>query len=467
MDEHIFYSDATELASLIRTKKVSPVEVMKAHLDRIDSVNPKINAIVTLADDALDRAREAESEITEGALRGPLHGVPFTMKEVFDSAGVKTTRGSRVFADRVPTEDSAAVARLKAAGGILVGKTNAPEFALASETSNVLFGKTSNPWDQDLTAGGSSGGEAAAIGAGLSPLGVGSDLGGSNRLPSHYCGIVGFKATHGRVPLTGHWPELMVRCMHAGPIARSIRDVALATSILSGSDGKDPYATATPAADFSGLKGPLPPLKIGYTAAGPFAPVDREIRDAVTQAAAALGELGCQVEEVSLVGWEERMPIDLCYVFLKAEGVQYLTSQVGDRRDELSPQIQGLMDLEMPTTEEYLDALNGFEQLKADVAGVLSRVDVLLLPTVPFTAPPHDSGEIVVDGVKVVAGLHSAAITATFGLTGSPAVSVPFAYSSEGMPIGVQLAGNHYDEATVLRAAAALEARCEMRRPDV
>jgi aspartyl-tRNA(Asn)/glutamyl-tRNA(Gln) amidotransferase subunit A len=217
MSQDICYADATELAEKIRSKTLSPVEVMRAHLERIEAINAKINAVVTLADDALEQAQKAEDAIARGEIHGPLHGVPFTAKDCFDSQGLRTTRGSLIFADLVPATDSTAVRRLKEAGGILIGKTNLPEFALRAETFNKVFDRTLNPWNLERTPGGSSGGEAAAISAGLSPLGIGTDLGGSNRLPSHYCGIVGFKPTHGRIPLTGSWPELMCRHMHVGP----------------------------------------------------------------------------------------------------------------------------------------------------------------------------------------------------------------------------------------------------------
>ena len=203
----IGYASLTRQAEWIRTKALSPVEVLEAHLQRIRSLNPSLNAIVTLAAGSRERAREAEAAVMRGELWGPLHGVPFTAKDCFDTAGVRTTRGSKLFEHRLPAEDATAVRRLKQAGAILLGKTNLPEFALWSETSNEVFGQTRNPWNGDRTPGGSSGGEAAAVAAGLSPLGIGTDLGGSNRLPSHYCGIVGFKPTQGRIPSPANSPK--------------------------------------------------------------------------------------------------------------------------------------------------------------------------------------------------------------------------------------------------------------------
>ena len=265
--------DATELARRIRAKDVSPVEALAAYRRRAEERNPELNAIVTVIEDAEEQARQAEQAVVRGEELGPLHGVPCTIKDTFDTAGVRTTRGSRLFADRVPTEDAAVVTRLKAAGAIPLGKTNTPEFALWWETSNLLFGTTVNPWNSERTAGGSSGGEAAALAAGLTALGVGSDLGGSIRLPAHYCGVVGLKPTHGRVPLTGHFPEALFRFMHAGPLARSVRDAALALSVLAGPDGRDWYAVPAPLPGIPSSNRSLATLRVGWVAERAFCPV--------------------------------------------------------------------------------------------------------------------------------------------------------------------------------------------------
>ena len=275
----IGYASLTQQAQWIRTKALSPVEILEVHLQRVQSINPSLKAVVTLADGSGERAREAEAALMRGEVWGPLHGVPFTAKDCFDTAGVRTTRGSKLFENRIPSRDATAVARLKQAGAILLGKTNLPEFALWSETSNEVFGRTVNPWNSERTAGGSSGGEAATVAAGLSPLGIGTDLGGSNRLPSHYCGLVGFKPTQGRIPITGQFPGVMSRHLHVGPLTRTVRDAALALSVLLGPDGRDPYAVPVPAPDRVSRNAPLPPLKVGFFTEGPFAPVARTIQE--------------------------------------------------------------------------------------------------------------------------------------------------------------------------------------------
>src|ERR1700729_454755 len=279
------YSDATKLAELIRTREVSPVEVMKAHLDRIEAVNPRVNAIVTIAESALHSAQEAEAAVLRGDELGLLHGVPFTVKDSIDTAKVLTQRGSPIFKRRKPETDATSVARMKKAGGILLAKTNLPEFSYGIESDNLLTGRTNNPWNLDLTPGGSSGGESAAIAAGMSPLGLGSDLAISLRGPAAHTGIVSLKATHGRVPMTGIWPREPRRFWHVGPMARSIRDLSLAFSQLAGADGQDGYSSSAIPFDNGIESSNKHPLRVGWLVEPGFGPVDRETA-ATVQAAA-------------------------------------------------------------------------------------------------------------------------------------------------------------------------------------
>jgi aspartyl-tRNA(Asn)/glutamyl-tRNA(Gln) amidotransferase subunit A len=480
MSEEICYADATELAGRIRSKALSPVEVMTAFLDRIEAINPRVNAVVSVADDAIERARQAEPAVVRGDALGPLHGVPFTIKDCIDTEGVRTTRGSKLFEDRVPERDAPVVSRLKGAGGILIGKTNMPEFALWWETGNAVFGRTENPWKVGRTAGGSSGGEAAAIAAGLSPLGVGSDVGGSIRQPASFCGIVGLKATHGRLPLTGHWPETLLRYMHVGPMARSVRDIELGLSLMSGSDGLDHYADALPPYTGSALDTSLPRLRLGWCADGPFAPVAREVRGVVSEAASVFEELGCDVESVSLDTWEELDPQEMTMVIYAAEGSHYLKPIVAGKEEQLTQPMRRRLDWPAPAFSDYLDALNKVELLRQDMARLFSRYDLLLCPTSPIPANPHDTisletgtavyppSTVTVDG-QTVHGRNALRATIPADFTGSPAISVPFAWSQDGLPIGVQLIGPHLAEDVLLQAASALErvAGTAHRRPPV
>ena len=348
------------------------------------------------------------------------------------------------------------VTRLKDAGAIMVGKTNMPEFALWWETDNLVFGRTENPWKEGRTPGGSSGGEAAAISAGLSPLGVGSDVGGSIREPAAYCGIVGLKATHGRVPLTGHWPEALLRFMHVGPMARTVRDVALGLSVLAGADGLDSFAVAAPPSGLRDLEGSLPRLRIGWFAEGPWAPIRDDVQQTVARAATALEELGCGVEPVSMEAWARLPATDISGALYTAEGGHYLAPIIAGREDELAPSMQRRLKLPQPSLDEYLEARRRCDQLQQETALFFSHYDLLLCPAGPVPAHPHDSIELEV-GDQKLPGRSALRATIPADLTGSPAISVPFGRSEEGLPIGVQLIGRHLDEATVLRAASALE----------
>ena len=460
MNEEIFYADAATMAQRIRERAWSPVEVVQAHLDRIEEINPRLNALVAFPDGVMERAREAEAAVMRGESWGPLHGVPFTVKDCVDTEGVVTTRGSRLYENHVPTADATVVRRLKDAGGIFIAKSNMPEFALWWETDNLVYGRTENPWMNGRTPGGSSGGEAAAVASGMSPLGIGSDVGGSIREPANYCGIVGLKATHGRIPLTGHWPETLLRFMHVGPIVRSVGDAALALSLMAGPDGVDHYALPVPVQEI-GEFAPVAGLRVAWCAEGPFAPVDRGVQDTVAAAASALGELGCSVEPVSLEGWENWPGQQISARIFAAEGSKYLDPIIEGREEMLALSMQRRLNIPGPSYDEYLDAVEQVELLRAALVRLFNEYDVLLMPTGPVAAHPHDTRRHEIGG-KTAPARHALTCTVPFDLTGSPALSVPFGMSSDGLPIGVQLVGRHFEEATVLAAGAALE---ELYRP--
>ena len=460
MSEDIIYADAATLARRIRERELSPVEVVQSHLDRIEAVNPKLNALIAFPDGVMERARNAETAAMRGEFWGPLHGVPFTVKDCVDTEGVVTTRGSRLFESHVPGADATVVRRLKDAGGIFIAKSNMPEFALWWETDNLVYGRTENPWMSGRTPGGSSGGEAAAVASGMSPLGIGSDVGGSIREPANYCGIVGLKATHGRIPLTGHWPDTLLRFMHVGPIVRSVGDAALALSLMAGPDGTDHYALPVPAPDVSSLS-LTDGLRVAWCPEGPFAPVEREVQHTVSAAAAALGELGCSVEQVGLDSWEKWQGQQISARIFAAEGNKYLDPIIEGRQDMLALSMQRRLNIPGPSYDEYLEAMEQVEQLRAALVKLFNDFDVLLLPTGPVAAHPHDTRRHEIGGDTAPAR-HALTCTVPFDLTGSPALTVPFGLSSGGLPIGVQLVGRHFEEATILQAGAALE---ELHRP--
>jgi len=457
MTDDICFSDATELARLIRTQTLSPVEVTRAYLNRIEAVNPKINAVVTLvADGALAAAKVAEAAVMRGDALGPLHGVPFSIKDSIDTAGIPTKRGSRLFAGNIPAQDATAVARMKQAGAILLMKTNVPEFSLWWETDNALTGRTNNPWNLERTSGGSSGGEAAAIAAGMSPLGLGSDVGISVRGPAALTGIAALKATHGRIPCTGLWPQVLNRFWHIGPMARSVRDVAAAFGILAGSDGCDGYAIHSRNAAPADVPMPGCPLRVGWLVEPGLGPVDPQVAAAVAEAADRLKTFGCAVEQVRVPVLEQIDCAELSAV-LFADCKPYLLPIVAGREAELSARGTAAVNRKEPTYLEYFAAEAKIETLKSAFAGYFSRYDVLLCPVVPFTAPPHGQEAYEVNGQKVAPAQMMRA-TIPFNLTGLPALSVPFRFSSDGLPINLQLVGKWLDEATILRLGALIEA---------
>lgn len=468
MTEPIVYLDATELAARIRAGEVSALETLRAHLERIEQLNPALNAIVTLHPEAESRAREADAAVRRGDELGPLHGVPFTIKDSIDTAGVRTTRGSRLFAEHVPDRDAVVVSRLRAAGGIPLGKTNCPDFVLWWETDNLVFGRTVNPWDASRTAGGSSGGEATAIAAGLSPLGIGSDLGGSIRLPAHYCGVAGLKPTHGRVPVTGHWPETLLQFMHVGFLARSVRDIGLALSVTAGPDGADWHAVPVPPPAPPGDGADAPPaLRVGVLAEGGFGRIDPEVAATVRRAAGALADAGADVGDASIPSLESNDWNVLTMILYSAGGGPYLDRVIAGRHDELHPALQRRLSVRPNSLDDYVAAEEAVEELRRDLAAFFSGHDLLLCPTGLVAAHGHDAEEVEIAGERLAPRTAMRA-TIPFDLSGSPALSVPFGRSDSGLPIGVQLVGRDFDEATVLAAGILLErARGPLPRPPV
>ncbi|HEX4504232.1 MAG TPA: amidase [Alphaproteobacteria bacterium] len=463
MPNTITQMDASTLAGLIARRQVSPAEVMRAHLDRIAAVNPQVNAIVTLADSALAEARKAEEAVMSGAPVGPLHGVPFSVKDSIDTAGVPTQRGSPIFQGRVPDTDATVVARLKAAGAILIAKTNPPEFAYSIETDNLLTGQTNNPWNLDYTPGGSSGGESAAIAAGMSPLGVGSDLSISLRGPAAHTGIVGFKATHGRLPMTGHWPRVPRRLWHIGPMARSVRDVALAYSVMAGPDGADGFSISAPGLDTGVGAKPARQLRVGWLGSpGFFGPTDPEVVATVKAAAHALGDAGYLVEQVRLPVLEQTDANSVLWQLQQMESRPEFERVTAGHEAQIFRHARLILDTPDTPIAGFVAAEQAVERLRDSFAGYFQRYDVLLGPVTPFPATKHGLADLVVDG-QTVSPFHVMSATSPFSLTGLPALSMRFGTSRDGLPIGVQVVAAWLAESTVLDVASRLEGLSPVR----
>ena len=467
MSEEIYYAPATELAARIRRKELSPVEVVQTHLDRIAKLNSTLNAIVFFAGDPMEQARQAEAAVIRGDDLGPLHGVPYTLKDCIENSGMRMSLGSKIYDGYISQQDAEVYTRLRSAGGILLGKTNMPEFALWWETDNDVFGVTRNPWNLERTAGGSSGGEVAAIAAGLSPFGLGTDLGGSIRAPASLCGVVGIKPTLGRIPYTGIQPQTILRAIHVGPIARTVGDVALGMSILAGADDVDLYTPPVPVPDYASLDVDLSGLKVGWSPTTGV-PVEPEVQRSVAEAAAALGERGVNVEPVEIPALVDNNASAISTVIFTMEARRYSAPTIAGRESELTALFRSrFVDGSTFTMDDYLNATDEWEKLRVAVKEYFTHYDIFLCPTVPMPAFPHGHNEFHIDG-RDLAGRHTLRLTLPWDLTGSPAISVPFGFSAEGLPIGVQVVGRHFDELKLLQVARKLEARMsQTRRPPV
>lgn len=463
MSSEIFFQDATRLAELIRKREISPVEVMQAHLDRIEAIDPKVNAIVTVADDAMKAAQAAEAAVLAGQTLGPLHGVPFTAKDSIDTAGVPTQRGSPIFKGRVPDADAASVARLRKAGGILLAKTNLPEFSYWIESDNLLSGRSNNPWDLDLTPGGSSGGESAAIAAGMSPLGLGTDLAISVRGPAAQTGIVSLKATHGRVPMTGIWPRAPRRFWHVGPMARSIRDLALAFSQLAGPDGQDAFASSTVQFDAGVVRSDDRPLRVGWMVGPGFGPVDPEVAATVQSAAEALRSVGCIVEPVSIPALERDFALD---VFNRLHVMEmkpaFAEATAGHAQDELYKMARTMLTLPDTSMKDYIDAEQATERLRDGYAEYFTRYDALITHVLPIPEHKHGVDTFTINGETVDARYLQGA-TVPLNVTGLPGISMRFGTSKDALPINVQIVGSWQAESTILHIASLLESVSPVR----
>ena len=448
------------MAAQIREKKFSPVDLADAHLEKIERLNPQLNAFVQVDAGQVRRdARAAEQAISTGQPLGPLHGVPISIKSSVAVAGMRCEAGTRLRAGFIAKEDAPLVARLRHAGAIILGVTNTPEILMAWETNNLLYGRTNNPWNLDRTAGGSSGGEAAAIAAGMSAGGVGSDGGGSIRVPAHFCGICGLKPTPGRIPSTGHFPPSggpFSLLGVVGPMARTVADVRALFEVMQGPDDAD--SCAAPVPQRWPNENEVKNLRIGYFEDDARTPVTAETRAAIHAAAKALRDAGFQVDPFRPEGLEEARV--LWKKFFVTCGGMLLQPMFHQRESDLSPILKQFLEwsaAEPPlTADSLLEAWIRRDALRADVLAQMRNYPILLCPAAAIPAFRHGEREWQIDG-KTVQYLDAWSYTEWFNLLGNPAAVVPIARSVEGLPIGVQIVGRPWEEEQVLSVAAALE----------
>jgi aspartyl-tRNA(Asn)/glutamyl-tRNA(Gln) amidotransferase subunit A len=454
--DELCWLPATTLAGLIRRKKVSPVEVIEAVLARIDKLNPRLNAYVHVTPErARKEARAAERALgRKSATPGPLHGVPFSVKDLVITKGVPTTFGTPLFRDHVPVEDAPMVERMVAAGAILLGKTNTPTFGWIGATHNLLFGATRNPWRLDRTPGGSSGGASAAVAAGLGPLAIGTDGGGSIRIPASCAGIYGFKPSYGRIPTYPHSGAWSLS--HIGPMTRTVADAALMMNVCAGPDERDQYSLPARRVDHvKALRGDLKGLRVAWSEDLGFTEaLDPEVGAACARGAKVFRTLGCRVDEIA-PGWPSPKP---CWEEIFCGGIATRLAPALDRRDQIDPGLLPLIErtLRQPPTayvQAWLDRLAWWQHPRA----LFEKYDLLLTPTIacaPFAIGVDNPAEIAGRPVSPYGWIP---YTFPFNLTGQPAASVPCGFTTEGLPVGLQIVGRRFDDATVLRASAAFE----------
>jgi Asp-tRNA(Asn)/Glu-tRNA(Gln) amidotransferase A subunit family amidase len=453
MHDELGFMPATEMAEAIRAKRLSPVELTRALLDRIAALNPAINAYCLVTSEmALKQATEAEAAVARGDELGPLHGVPVSIKDLFDVAGLPTTKGSLLYRDHIAEGWEYAAKRLIDAGGVHLGKTNTPEFGFIAITHNKLFGSTNNPWDTTRIAGGSSGGAAASVAAGLGPIALSSDGGGSIRIPASICGVFGIKPTYGRVPRNpGGWSTLT----HRGPTTRTVSDAALALDVMAGYEPGDPFSVRDYPGSFLGeVDGGIAGLRVAWSPDLGFAPVEPEVAAICEAAARRFADLGCIVEEAN-PGFENQGR-----TFMRAAtpaDAQWIGDLTDDQRALLDePALyfskfgQGLTAVDVARGQE--DRMRLWQTMQR----FHQKYDLLLTPVISCTAFPVGSEPRTIAGREIPqAGWMP--FTQPFNLTGQPAASVPCGFDAKGLPVGLHVIGRAFEDSLVLRACRAFE----------
>ncbi len=446
----------SESADLIDRKEISPVELTRAYLERVERLDSKLNSFITItAEAALEAARLAEMEITQHGTRSRLHGIPIALKDLYETRGVRTTAGSLFFKDNIPEQDGYAVEKLNAAGAINLGKLNMHEIALGVTTVNPHFGACHNPWDLSRISGGSSGGSGAALAGRLCLGSMGSDTGGSIRIPASLCGVVGLKPTHGRVSLRGLIP-LSWNLDHAGPMARNVRDAALLFQVVAGYDPLDPYSVNVPVDDYlERIDGGVSGWRVALASDEFFTQVtDVEVQALVQAATRVFENLGARVEAVPFP--DARQAAQANGLMTPSDGAAYHRERMASAPELFGEDIRHRLETGAAfTSTDYILAQRTQSVLRYQFTRFFEEYDLLLTPTTPVTAPPIE-GPNAIEQARLLTRF-----TSPFNLTGLPALSMPCGFTSQGMPVGLQLVGAPWGEARLLRAAYAYEQAAE------
>ncbi|MCC6455115.1 MAG: amidase [Caldilineaceae bacterium] len=455
--DELCFMTARALAQKIRGRDLSAVEVMEAHLRQIEAVNPQVNAVVTLLPErAMDGARAADAALGRGDEVGPLHGLPIAHKDLVDTAGIRTTRGSPIFADNVPTQDALIVERLRGSGAITIGKTNVPEFGAGSQTFNPVFGATLNPYDTTRTCGGSSGGAAVALACGMIPIADGSDTGGSLRNPAAFCNVVGFRTSPGRVPvwpkLTG-WPPISVQ----GPMARTVGDVALMLSAIAGPDARSPVALTEPGSLFAGdLQRDFRGVRIAWSRDFGGIPIDRRVTAALESRRPAFEEIGCIVE----AGEPDYRDADEIFKLMRAWVFELsYTDLIRTHRAQIKETVIWNAEEGLKITGPQLARAEAKRiELYHRVRKFMERYEFMVMPVTQVPAFPVTQEYVTeIEGVQMDTYIDWMQSCYFITVTGLPAISVPCGFTPEGLPVGIQIVGRHQDDLGVLQLAHAFE----------
>ena len=446
-----FPATIAELSQLLRRKEISPVEVTRACLERIEKRNPALNAFITItAEMALGEARAAEAELLRGAWRGPLHGIPISLKDLIDTAGVRTTSASALHKDRVPQHDAEVVRRLRQAGAVIVGKNNLHEFAYGGSSLVSHFGDVHSPWDVARIAGGSSGGSAAAVAAGLVYAAIGTDTAGSIREPAAVCGCVGLKPTYGRISSRGVIP-LSFSLDHVGPLATTVGDAAMVLQAIAGYDSGDITSVNVPVEDYSSaLREDARTLRVGVPREYFFDELDPEVASAIERALREIETLAAEIKEIKL-----NVPIDR--TLQAAEAYAYHAENIAKTPDLYQPEtLRRIRSGESVAAADYIQRRHELDAARRSIGSVFANVDVLVTPTTPMPAPTIAELRADPDSLRP-AELKLLRNTRPLNVWGLPAISVPCGVTRSGLPIGLQIAGPHWREDFVLRLAHAYE----------